>query len=66
MRVPQVGLRHRKRCKYWGTGAGCYRGGVQCQYLHVVDCAMQNEEMNEADNESHSNIQQNDNTKIEL
>ena len=27
-------LRHRKRCKYFETQAGCFRKG-QCQYLHV-------------------------------
>ena len=27
-------LRHRNKCKYWGTKAGCFRKG-QCQYLHV-------------------------------
>jgi hypothetical protein len=30
------GLGHRKRCKYWGTLAGCFRKD-HCQYLHVVD-----------------------------
>ena len=47
--------RHRRRCKYWGTGAGCYRG-VQCQDLHVVDHVVHNEELKKADNESNSNI----------
>ena len=31
-------LRHRKRCKYFETKAGCFRKG-QCQYLHVDDPA---------------------------
>ena len=31
-------LRHRKRCKYFETQAGCFRKG-QCQYLHVDDPA---------------------------
>ena len=39
-------LRHRRRCKYWGTGAGCYNG-TQCQY--TVDPIIQNVEMNEAE-----------------
>ena len=27
-------LRHRKKCKYWETKAGCFRQG-RCQYLHL-------------------------------
>ena len=29
-------LRHRRRCKYWGTADGCFRK-EDCQYLHVDD-----------------------------
>ena len=36
------GLRHRKRCKYWGTPAGCFRND-HCQYLHVVDKVTDNQ-----------------------
>ena len=38
------GLRHRKRCKYWGTQAGCFRNG-HCQYLHVFDRVTDNQEV---------------------
>ena len=50
-------LRHRKRFKYWGTRAGCFRV-TQCQYLHVVDSVMQFEDKKEAEKESDLDMQQ--------
>ena len=31
--VQGCSYRHRRRCKYWGSTAGCFRGEY-CQYLH--------------------------------